>query len=94
MMGMTGVDPLSEDIALWISQKPKDEQLVIRLAFSDVFPCCKRSEHWTDATVALTSDVVATEGDRESLALRAAVLSTVIGDWLDVRGFTFCRYLH
>ena len=52
MMSMTGVDPLSEDIALWISQKPKDEQLVIRLAFSALFPCCKRNAHWTDATAA------------------------------------------
>ena len=42
----------------------------------------------------LTTDVVSTEDDRNSLAIRAAVLSTVIGDWLDVRGFTFCRYLH
>lgn len=91
---MIGIDPLSEDIALWISQKPKDEQLVIRLAFSDVFPCCKRNEHWTDETVVLTSEVVAGEDDRDSLAMRAAVLSTVIGDWLDVRGFAFCRYLH
>jgi hypothetical protein len=91
---MYGIDPLSPAIVAWIAAKPEEEELVIRLAFSALFECCRNYRPWKDRIEELKNELVTDDEAEDRLAWRAENLFDSLHEWLDDHGMKHCQYVH
>ena len=91
---MQNVDPLAPDITRWIAGKSGEDELIIRLAFLELFPCCRNHRPWVDRIEELTRSLVIDDADEEHFTWRAERLCDGIEDWLVEHGLGHTRYLH
>jgi hypothetical protein len=91
---MQGIDPLAPDIARWIAGKSDEDELIIRLAFLELFPCCRHYRPWIDRTEELSRSLIFDGEDEDRFAWRAELLCDGIERWLAERGLGHSRYLH
>ena len=91
---MHGIDPLAPDILSWMAAKTEEDELVIRVAFSALFECCRNYRPWKERIEKLKSEIVTDDAIEDSLAWRAESLFYSLAEWLDGQGMGHCRHVH